>query len=459
MPVHYDAKNDTYHGAKELDTYVENIRKIQKQQGSELDDEMIKTFLTQAMHWAVERYIDIGLDLEEKFDEVLQLLKQGLHEYRNMFSENEIRRIIGAESGWQNMAKAKGQEYKYFSKGRNEGKWHEDFVEESVFGRTLRQALRDNSEFRDVENIFTDEKPDPARLRTRGRELKSYIKTWADFPAFGFGIENLDRATGGILPGEICVLTGAPGTMKTSLALSAVDDFVTRKAQGRILFISADMPPREIELRMLERESGVPNFQLRQMFADDDPQAAKIEDFVNEKYEDKLEVLGNDDGIELNLQNVLIECKARQPQLVIIDYLTRLKSSGQSDLEFVEKAMKAILAHAHRYETSFLLLSQMSRASRSEQATGRMGGHSRGGGIVEELSDCEIELVQQASEFEGEKPLVIACVTKARRGIAGQYFSLDYDGPIKRFTGYAQRAERQIQRKAIFRVAQERSFY
>jgi len=132
------------------------------------------------------------------------------------------------------------------------------------------------------------------------------------------------------------------------------------------------------------------------------------------------------------------------------------QGKGQSDLEFVEDAMPDIVAFAHQYETSFLILSQMSKASRSEQISGRMGGHSRGGGLVSELAHTEIELFQQPAEHD--KPLVIASITKARRGIAGQYFSLGYDGPIKKFDGTAEKMSKQVQRRAMFEPA-NRGFY
>ena len=46
--------------------------------------------------------------------------------------------------------------------------------------------------------------------------------------------------------------------------------------------------------------------------------------------------------------------------------------------------------------------------------------------------------------------MVIAAITKARRGVSGQFFSLGYDGPIKRFDGTALKMTKNTQRKAIF---------
>ena len=50
----------------------------------------------------------------------------------------------------------------------------------------------------------------------------------------------------------------------------------------------------------------------------------------------------------------------------------------------------------------------------------------------------------------GDKPMVIAAITKARRGVSGQFFSLGYDGPVKRFDGTAIKMAKNTQRKAMF---------
>lgn len=364
-----------------------------------------------------------GVSLSSNMKDAVEHLKTQLAPCKELFTDIELRRIVGTEIYWLSQTRSQTGRM-----GADLAAMRRNFVNEAVYGP----------------NPLSD--PDsPAR---RLGEMETYLRSWADFPAFGFGISPLDDATGGILPGEICVLTGAPGTMKTSLALSAVDDYISRTDAGLVFYCSVDMAPRQISMRLMERESRVPETILRQMQAREDAEYRQFRENVLAKYNDRLVIRGNEAGHLMGIEELLSQCLKRQPQLVIVDYFTRLKAIGESDLEFVEKAMPQVLDFSHQYETSFLLLSQMSRSSRSEQVTGRIGGHGKGGGIVEELAHAEIELLKQP--VENEKDMVIAAITKARRGVSGKFFALGYDGPIKRFDGTAQRVARAMQKKAVF---------
>jgi replicative DNA helicase len=306
-----------------------------------------------------------GPGLENSFDEALECLKLELKPCEGLFSETELRRIIGTEIAWYRLsANATGTQDEL-------AHIREQFMSEVRYG---------------VEPLLDADSP-----TRRIVELAAYRRSWANFPAFGFGIWEFDSATGGILPGEICAMTGAPGTMKTSLALSAVDDFVTR-AEGLVYYCSVDMAPREITHRLMEREGRVSSAELSRMFDTDDPELKQLTSAVIDKYDGRLVIRCHKDSRHMTVDDLLTNCLKRQPQLIIVDYLTRLKLPGQGDLEFVELAMPKILDYAHQYQASFLLLSQMSRVSRAEQTSGRSGGHSKGGGIVEELSHMEIEL-------------------------------------------------------------------
>jgi hypothetical protein len=389
---------------------------------------MLEGFIRESLHTSF-------LHLETEFEDALKYLKSELYPCRDLFTDIELRRIIGTETAWSRK-----------------------IMESSNLNTTKTRAERDAEREVFLRGVFLGAEPkeDSASPKSQMMELETYIRSWSDFPAFGFGVRALEDATGGILPGELCVLTGAPGTMKTSLALCAVDDFVSRTEVGSVYYCSVDMAPREITHRLVEREALIPQAILTSMIARDDPEFAAIKQAISDKYDGRLVIRGHSETRPLILDAMLLECLERQPQLIILDYFTRLKQPGQSDLEFVEYAMPKILQYAHQYQASFLILSQMSRSSRAEQATGRTGGHGKGGGIVEELAHTEIELIQQS--VEGDKPLVIAAVTKARRGISGQYFSLDYDGPIKRFTGKARKMSKAAQKKAIFEPSND-SFY
>ncbi|GHV34476.1 hypothetical protein FACS1894187_05120 [Synergistales bacterium] len=398
------------------------------------DPENAKTMLDPAIRDAVNA-CSYNIRANGDFQMVFESVRRDVAPLRGLFSDVEIKRIIGQEEAWQI-----------------------DTANENRTARRTPEQLRLELDEHVIAARFgKDPCADENSPTRRLKELEEYQRAWEDFPAFGFGIRKLDDAAGGILPGEICVLTGAQGTMKTSLALSAVDNFVGRSKTGLVYYASVDMSPIEITMRLLERETCRDQKELSFMRgADPEGYRALCKEHITAKYDKRLVISGHKDDKFMTLDSLLHDCSARQPQLVVIDYLTMLKTIGQSDLDFVDIAMRVILRYAHRYQASFLILSQMSRASKYSQYGGQMGGHAKGGGIVEELAHLEIELTRQ--KVESGLPMVIAGITKTRRGVAHQYFSLDYDGPIKRFTGGAEKMTMNTKKTAIFERANEGYF-
>jgi KaiC/GvpD/RAD55 family RecA-like ATPase len=318
-------------------------------------------------------------------------------------------------------------------------------------------AFRVGSRY-DFLNRYLDETYSPDMMRANLAELSRTVKGWRGHPAVEFGIFALDVAFGGIYPGEICVVAGTPGSMKTSLALHAVEDFVARTDQFACYY-SLDMPRAMIAERLAIRESGICERDFRLQLADGMPQAIEAQKSVYRRYGERLAIKGHSVGDYMTVDTMLHDAAARMPGLVVVDYLTRLKPAGQSDLEFIEPAMNKIHSFASMYQIPFLVLTQMSRASRSDQAAGRVGGHSRGGGIVEELAYTEIELQKQympeGETMEGDSDPIIASVTKARHGVAGQSYFLEKDGELMKFTGRAIRVTRASKKKAAFKTSRD----
>jgi len=194
------------------------------------------------------------------------------------------------------------------------------------------------------------------------------------------------------------------------------------------------------------------DFEFKELMSENAPAYLEAKKAMLSEYEGRLVIIGHKLRNRMDLEKMMLETKRRCPDFLIIDYLTTLKNPTSSDLDFVGIAMPELQALAQELEISILLLSQMSRASRSEQASGKIGGHARGGGIVEELATIEIELLREKSDG-GQQPMIFAVVTKTRRGIAGKIFELEYRGKSMRFTGAAHEAERVTTRKPVFKRA------
>jgi replicative DNA helicase len=271
------------------------------------------------------------------------------------------------------------------------------------------------------------------------------VKRWGSDSSFLFNITALDRATGGVLPGEILVLDGGQGSMKTSLMLKGVETSLSRGA--RILLFSLDMSPAEIMERRLQAWLNVDQYTIHDMMRNDDDRVKEMAKRIADSDNDNFGIYGNDKGDMWDINRLLTAARSFMPNVLVIDYLTLLQSEDQDDYHCVKAIMPKLKTFAQEYGVAEVLLSQMSRDAKRNQAQGVIGGHSKGGGIVEEIAYTEIELFKDATEDEDELAPLIATVTKTRRGPSGKSFCLEYNPASLTFTGVARRASRDVKNR------------
>ncbi len=75
-------------------------------------------------------------------------------------------------------------------------------------------------------------------------------------PRFPTGINFIDEATGGILPGEIWMIGGRAGSGKTSLAVNFAQS-IADNTENKVLFLSLEMQGWQLALRMYCEMNGV----------------------------------------------------------------------------------------------------------------------------------------------------------------------------------------------------------
>lgn len=285
-------------------------------------------------------------------------------------------------------------------------------------------------------------------------EFRREVAGWRTDAAFVFAIPDLDQAAGGVLPGEICVLCGAQGTMKTSLALSGVEAFLAAR-KGRVLFLSLDMSPGRIQGRRLIRRLGCGERVLFEHIRAGTPELKSAVEDVRRQNGEAFELLGNAPAARWTMDRLEEHIRYRNvPDLLVVDFLTLLRPVRISDLECVNEAMPRLLGLAQEFGIRTVLLSQMSRAAKRDQAAGIAAGTGKGGGIVEELADVQIDLVKDSRSEEETAadlpPRIVATVTKTRRGMAGRSFDLEYLAESMSFTGVARRVSRAKPMKPMF---------
>ena len=293
--------------------------------------------------------------------------------------------------------------------------------------------MLDDDEFGGPDLIYSNS---ARSLRARLRQ----VSDWSRESAFLFGIQCLDEITGGVQPGEIMALSGAQGSMKTSLLLSGIENALSRGMT--VMFFSLDMTPGEIQERRIQRRVGCGQYELHRLIREKSREISAAENEIYGMDDGRLDIWGNDTASpDLTVDDVTEQAKIKMPNVLCIDYLTLLTRSHQDDLQCVNEAMPKLKKVTQLLGTRTVILSQMSRAAKKDQLSGLSGGHGKGGGIIEEMAHSEIELFKDVA-LDGEASPIIASVTKNRRGPSGRSYRLFYEAKCMLFTGDYVRVER-----------------
>jgi len=287
------------------------------------------------------------------------------------------------------------------------------------------QALR-----RAVTRAITEEVASAGRLDFTAtgyiRRLKEEVRRWDDADRFAFGIDGLDDSFGRLLPGELLVLVGAQGSMKSSLMLTGIEHYLQNNQNGTVMLFSLDMAPEVIAERLLQREMRATADRVRWHVKNETESFKCAMKKIRERYADRLLIYGSEAPTaqlmgrqeRMTIDDLKNEVEAYMPSLVAVDYLTLLRKPRQSDLDCVNEVIPVIKEMAQKYGIMFLLLSQMGRASKQLQAAGSLySGSAKGGGIVEELANAQIDLFKDAPIEPYGAPRIIATVSKTRRGV------------------------------------------
>ncbi len=264
----------------------------------------------------------------------------------------------------------------------------------------------------------------------------------------GFGIRELDNSFGGLYQGELMAVVGAPGSMKTSLALNAVDDYLSRY-NGNCLFFSLDMSAIKVQERRMLRKMDCFLFEFHQMVKNGDPRVAKAIEEMTESDNGRLTLIGKPrGGRQYSWEEISNIISQVGPELVIVDYLT-LIGGWKSEMETIQALMPKFKGIADDFGTAMILLSQMGRASRTSQKV-NSGGHGAGGHWLEDAVDIEIELLKQRSD--NRETNIIASVTKTRKTQSGDNFQLGLVGKTMSFEPTARQVEREKKTANVFEI-------
>lgn len=174
------------------------------------------------------------------------------------------------------------------------------------------------------------------------------------------GLAQLDRTTGGFLPGQLVIIGGRPSQGKTALALQ----FAEAAAQSvGVAFFSLEMSTEELGLRLLAQNTGLELHCLR-TGALLDTEWARLTQHVGRLADKPLYV---DDSGDLNVLQIRAECRQFQRNyplgLVVVDYLQLMGSHRRTDSreQEVSSISRGLKNLAKELRVPILALSQLSR--------------------------------------------------------------------------------------------------
>ncbi len=280
----------------------------------------------------------------------------------------------------------------------------------------------------------------------RHRELlEESVKRRGSLETLRLNIVELDALINdgaGIGLGEVLHLVGGEGGLKTSLLLHILVDYVDRG--GRALFLSLDMAPQKIEERLYRRLLNCNPSQVTEHIRRNTPEYHEAKE-ARAKQDDGLSIMGGPMDLG-QIENAIL---ASDADVIALDYVSAV-DGFKDELTAARSVSKKFRELRDRWGLTLVLVSQMSRSSRQDQAKGGTGGHAVGGSSLEQFVDFEIELLSDAPEIPGGNPRLIATLRKNRSGPSGKSFELFPFFPSLEFGNRAEPVERAATRKPMF---------
>ena len=251
---------------------------------------------------------------------------------------------------------------------------------------------------------------------------KAYISLTEEKHYYLTGFQEIDKMAH-ISPGDYVVIGARPSTGKTAITLQMMMNMAKR---NKVVYFSLETSAEKLYQRMISCFSLVP-----------------LEALKTECDKDKLGEVSKCYGAFKKLSMTVVEAagwtveqiKAKaieeQADIIFIDYLTLIKSKGNSRYEQITNISIDLHTMAQQTKTAVVALSQLSRNGDEEP---RMTDLRESGQIEQ---DADIVMLLSRNELESDSDRVLQ-VAKNKEGRIGRV-TLGFDGSIQRFFEYSQR--------------------
>lgn len=205
------------------------------------------------------------------------------------------------------------------------------------------------------------------------------------------GLGKIDEAIRGVTPGQVMTIGGKAGVGKTALALHILRGVCPGKSG---LFFSIEMPAADIWERLAqayyeETHQRIANLTLLEKLND-------VE--VYEAYPGLRVVDVDTLTLERMVQFIRLEKQAGRADLVVVDYLQRMKGSTGKRYDVISELALGVKSVAKSQDVPVVLLSQLSREAQDRTTPVRLHMF-RDSGQIEEAADYVIGVWIESAEM------------------------------------------------------------
>lgn len=253
---------------------------------------------------------------------------------------------------------------------------------------------------------------------------------------FEFGFPELDRCTGGIDKGDVCVIAARPAVGKTAFAMNVILNNKDLKCG----YFNMEMSNNQIFERWASAESGIDMQHLRKADRANNDEQERLQKASDKMKEYNIVFYTSPKSLKF----IYEECKLNDFDYIIIDYLQlivsdeRRRSSRTEEVGDISRGLKSI---ATKFHIPVIALSQLNRKSESTSDKEPSMAEIRESGAIEQ--DASVIVILWSHEEDGKRNIK---VEKARMGIPGKT-ELYFDGAHMKFSEKPMRYFREMRRE------------
>ena len=255
-----------------------------------------------------------------------------------------------------------------------------------------------------------------------------------NFNSITSGFPRLDSKIGGFEEGTMTIIAAAQGVGKTTMALNLLDHFC-RKLDISVLYVSLEMTFERLYLMSVSHISGVPYFKIKYKKNEITDNEWKMITDAKEKISKFKQIRMGEE--EISTDDIKYKIKEKNPDIVIIDYLQRIKSKQRftNEYEKLTNISGELAILKNEYHIPIIVVASINRRYSERPDNTPRVSDIRGSGTIEYDADTILLLHRDAAfgtytkgdinKFNHGGKLYIA---KQRLGESNKAIDIYFDG-------------------------------